>query len=289
MRTLIDENQLNWSNVLPGILMAFRMISSASSEFSPFYLVFGKEMNLPLDTNLIPKQDLSKNLKKHVQDVLDNLQIARTIAAENLKHTQEYQKSHYVKNTALPKFEVQDQVMLYTPKIPKGLSSKLHKQHNGPFYIVAKGLNHTYKLRRCSNNKELKSMINANRLKIYHPPDHRPDLNAPDPHIPRQDPQRLVPPNFIQPEPPDNEIQTQNQTPMQSQNAADDNTYIVSRIIRSRKRNGKSEFYIKWAGYSQRTWEPEEHIPTDMIREYFAKRTQRGTRRKRPIKNSVFK
>ena len=117
-------------------------------------------------------------------------------------------------------------------------------------------------------------MINANRLKIDHPPDHRPDLNAPYPHVPRKDPQRLVPPNFTQTEPPDNEIQTQNKTPMQSRNAAD-NSYIVSRIIRSRKRNGKSEFYIKWAGYSQRKWEPEEHIPTNMIRVFCKKNPKR--------------
>ena len=64
MRTLIDENELNWPDLLPVILMAFRMTPSASSEFCPFYLVFGKEINLPLDTNLFPKQDLSKILKK---------------------------------------------------------------------------------------------------------------------------------------------------------------------------------------------------------------------------------
>ncbi|CAC5365736.1 unnamed protein product [Mytilus coruscus] len=115
----------------------------------------------------------------------DNLKIARTLATENLKHAQEYQKLHYDKNTELPTFEIQDQVLLYSPKVPVGLSSKLHRKFDGPFYIARKGLNHTYKLRRCSNNKELKSMINANRLKLYHPPDHRRDLGAPDDDVPR--------------------------------------------------------------------------------------------------------
>ncbi|CAC5402690.1 unnamed protein product [Mytilus coruscus] len=92
MRTLVHENQLNWPELLPGILMAFRMTPSASLEFSPFYLVFGKEMNLPLDTNLIPKPDINKNLVHHIKNVLDNLKIARTLATENLKHAQEYQK-----------------------------------------------------------------------------------------------------------------------------------------------------------------------------------------------------
>lgn len=83
MRILVHENQLNWPELLPGILMAFRMTTSASLEFSPFYLVFGKEMNLPLDTSLIPKPDINKNLVHHIKNVLDNLKIARTLATEN--------------------------------------------------------------------------------------------------------------------------------------------------------------------------------------------------------------
>ncbi|CAG2221751.1 unnamed protein product [Mytilus edulis] len=211
MRTLVHENQLNWPELLPGILKAFRMTPSASLEFSPFYLVFGKEMNLPLDTSLIPKSDINKNLVHHIKNVLDNMKIARTLATENLKHAQEYQKLHYDKNTEKPTFEIQDQVLMYTPKVPVGLSSKLHRRFDGPFYIARKGLNHTYKLRRCSNNKELKSMINANRLKLYHPPDHRRDLGAPDDDVPRQDPMRIVPPNFVQPPQNDQQIDQNHQ------------------------------------------------------------------------------
>ncbi|CAC5370072.1 unnamed protein product [Mytilus coruscus] len=180
---------------------SFRIIRVQS-----FLSCFGKEMNLPLDTNLIPKPDINKNLVHHIKNVLDNLKIARTLATENLKHAQEYQKLHYDKNTELPTFEIQDQVLLYSPKVPVGLSSKLHRKFDGPFYIARKGLNHTNKLRRCSNNKELKSMINANRLKLYHPPDHRRDLGAPDDDVPRQDPMRIVPPNFVQPPQNDQQI-----------------------------------------------------------------------------------
>ncbi|CAC5382709.1 unnamed protein product [Mytilus coruscus] len=78
------------------------------------------------------------------------------------------------------------------------------KKKDGPFYIAAKGLNHTYKLRRCEDNKMLKSMINANRLKLYTPPDHRPDKNAPPPDVPRPDPRREEQPNFQNPVPPPN-------------------------------------------------------------------------------------
>ncbi|CAC5397827.1 unnamed protein product [Mytilus coruscus] len=153
-------------------------------------------MNLPVDTTLLPKTDINKNLKVHIENIIDCLKIAKRCATDNLKYAQGKQKKHYNKNTALTKFEIQDLVLLYTPKVPVGLASKLHRKQDGPFYIVAKGLNHTYKLRRCEDNKMLKSMINANRLKLYTPPDHRPDQNAPPPDVLRPDPRREEQPNF---------------------------------------------------------------------------------------------
>ncbi|XP_071119909.1 uncharacterized protein [Mytilus edulis] len=205
------------------------------------------------------------------------------------------------KNTEKPTFEIQDQVLMYTPKVPVGLSSKLHRKFDGPFYIARKGLNHTYKLRRCSNNKELKSMINANRLKLYHPPDHRRDLGAPDDDVPRQDPMRIVPPNFVQPQQNDPQIDQNPHVNDQDNTIADadvpndpiqdidqNKTYEISRIIKSRKNQGKPEFLIKWAGYTEKTWEPEEHIPTEIVRQFYATRTQKGTRRRRPVKNPFF-
>ncbi|VDI24391.1 Hypothetical predicted protein [Mytilus galloprovincialis] len=156
IRTVINEQQSNWPELLPGILMAFRMTPSASSEYSPFYLVFGKDMNLPFDANLIPREDLNKNLKTHIDNILDNLKIAKAIATENLNHAQQKQKTNYDKRTELPKFEVNDQVLVFTPKVPVGYSSKLYKKQDGPFYIVDKGSNYTYKLRRCSDHKLLK-------------------------------------------------------------------------------------------------------------------------------------
>ncbi|CAG2228530.1 unnamed protein product [Mytilus edulis] len=178
--------------------MAFRMSPSASSEFSPYHLPFGKEMNLPVDTTLLSKTDINKTLKVHIENVIDCLKIALRCATDKLKYAQEKQKKHYDKDTAFSKFEIQD---LYNPKVPVGLASKFYRKQDGPFYIVAKGLNHTYKLRRCEDNKMLKSMINANGLKLY-TPDHRPDQNAPPPDVPRPDPRREEQPNFQNPVPP---------------------------------------------------------------------------------------
>lgn len=52
LRTYVNSTQTNWSKLLPGVMMAIRMSPcTQASNFSPYHLVFGKEMNLPFDTS----------------------------------------------------------------------------------------------------------------------------------------------------------------------------------------------------------------------------------------------
>ena len=47
-----------------------------------------------------------------------------------------------------------------------------------------------------------------------------------------------------------------------------DQLYKVEKLLRMRKRAGKRHFYVKWEDGSK-TWEPEENLSDDLIREYF--------------------
>lgn len=44
--------------------------------------------------------------------------------------------------------------------------------------------------------------------------------------------------------------------------------YYVEKIIDKRKKNGKTEFLVKWEGYKDPTWEPERNIPSHIIEEF---------------------
>lgn len=56
----------------------------------------------------------------------------------------------------------------------------------------------------------------------------------------------------------------------QKKMATDDNEpfYYVEEIIDKRKKNGKTEFLVKWEGYEDPTWEPERNIPSHIIEEF---------------------
>ena len=160
--------QDDWPDLLPSIVMAYRMTpATQSTQHSPFFLLFGREMRLPIDTSRTPKSTLSSNFKSHLSQVLQNLETARKIAAENIKKAQDKYKEQYNKRTKDPKHRPADRVWLYCTKVPPGMTPKLHRKWVGPYYIVYSGPHNTYKLRRCGDNKEVKVLVNATRLKPY--------------------------------------------------------------------------------------------------------------------------
>jgi transposase InsO family protein len=84
IRAYVDDEQNTWPSLLPGIMMAFRMSpSTQSSQLSPFFMVFGREMALPFDATMIPQDNLQPKVRLHMEEVLKNL--SQEIASENIK------------------------------------------------------------------------------------------------------------------------------------------------------------------------------------------------------------
>ncbi|XP_071085734.1 uncharacterized protein [Haliotis cracherodii] len=145
--------------------MAMRNTPCQSTSYSPHYLLFGREMHLPFDISLLPKPSLGKDAESHLRHLLENLKVAKAIARENMETSQEINKAYQHPKSQEPNFSLGQQVFLHNPAVTKGLSPKLTQPWKGPYYISATGPNHTFKLHRCSDNMEHKSMVHANRLK----------------------------------------------------------------------------------------------------------------------------
>ena len=158
LRAYCSKNHETWPSLLPGIMMAFRMSpSTESTEYSPYFLLFGKEMNLPFNIAVQPKENMGREAKEHIHEVIDKLKIAKQIATENVSQHQEKNKEHYDKKTKEPTFTVGKKVLIRLYKVPVGLSRKLQDKSDGPSLITELGPNHTYRLVNCKTNKPLKS------------------------------------------------------------------------------------------------------------------------------------
>ena len=290
LRAYCDKDQKLWPKFLSGIMMSFRKsISANSTEFSPFFLMFGKEMRLPFDVELQPKDNMAGDAKLYIQEFMSNLKIYHEIAKENQKFHQQKNKEKYDKTAKVPDFRVGDHVLMNIHQIPKGLTAKLYDKAQGPYRILRLGPNYTYELKRLSDNKIHPSLVNAIHLKHYYDPE---DFRA---HLFPNDP------NTNQPQGSDNEDEQQSQQdPIQPQPALTDTqidgpgtaqpvddtnqpqpqkTWIIKSIPSAKFKNGKRLIRVVWEN-GDRTWEPDESFNEEMLAEINRKFTKAGKRRK---------
>ena len=292
IRTYGKLDQKNWPDLLPGIMMAYRATpATQSTHLSPYFMVFGREMNLPFDIEWIPKPNMPFTAQKHLEKVLDNLENARTIASKNMEKAQVRYKKYYDQKAKEPKFSPGDRVWLYNIKVPIGLSKKLHRKWTGPFYITQMGPNHTYKLRQCSDNKEVKSLTHANRLKMFYDPTSRPV----------QSPFQIAKANVnderdddeTQPDIPNTADNRQTQDdPRDNENNANKDKegtwHTIDRICAFKRQNGKVYYRVKWADIPQTEWVLSENVSDFAKQEFHVNRTASGKRRKRPLGKHNF-
>ncbi|MCG8044300.1 MAG: DDE-type integrase/transposase/recombinase [Candidatus Thiodiazotropha taylori] len=296
LRAYVNKEQSNWPSLLPSIMMAFRSSPCTEShQFTPFHLLFGKEMNLPIDTALIPKPSLGQNARQYFEELIQKLKVSQEIATKNMEAAKDQAKIRHDIKAEVPTFKRNDVVLLRTKRTEEGLSAKLSDKYTGPFYIVDIGPNHTYQLRNCADHKLLPSLIHANRIKLYnqHPnelipvPDVRnpPPREEPLPHAEDTHPRRPVeqnPDKDTQPRRPSEQDQIQpTGTEPQAQDHDQSTYFPFERLLRVRKINGKPHFLVKWKDGSPNTWEPEENLSDVALREYYSTHTKSGRKRKR--------
>uniref|UniRef100_A0AAR2LSD6 Gypsy retrotransposon integrase-like protein 1 n=1 Tax=Pygocentrus nattereri TaxID=42514 RepID=A0AAR2LSD6_PYGNA len=97
LRRFVNETGSDWDTWLPYVLFAYREVPQASVGFSPFQLLYGREVRGPLDvlkeTWEGQSPGLQLNVLSHVLKMRERLAQATQIAYENLEQAQRQQKS----------------------------------------------------------------------------------------------------------------------------------------------------------------------------------------------------
>ena len=127
---------------MPYTVMAYRAMPHCSTKYSPYYLVFGREMRLPIEDDWAPlmssgdaKQDL---YEEHVRTLAERLSEATKIASQNSKMSHETAKRYYDRQTKWEQFKRGPLVYLYNPMHKRGKAKKCSYQYKGPYEIEQK-------------------------------------------------------------------------------------------------------------------------------------------------------
>ena len=162
LRAYYYEHQSDWDEGVPLLLFAVRESEQESLGFSPFELVYGREVRGPL--KLLKEhwliEEESENLLDKVSELCYRLTKAREIVRKNLKDAQGTMKSWYDRHAKSRSFEVGDEVFVLLP-IP---SNSLQAKYSGP-YTVHKKLNDVDYIINTPGRRKQQRLCHINMIK----------------------------------------------------------------------------------------------------------------------------
>ena len=112
-----ESNKENWDDHLPYLMCAYRASVQESTGFTPNRLMFGREINLPIDLMFPVPENYGLEPPgcpvHYVEWVRQAMEQNFETARENLKASAVKQKSYYDKRAELRKFEPGNWVVRY--------------------------------------------------------------------------------------------------------------------------------------------------------------------------------
>ena len=172
----VNERHDDWDLYLKAICFSYNTSTCIdSTQYSPFFVMYGREPFQPLDTILTRP----KTTREEVKETVLKVQKVREIAKENLTQRQRIMKEKYDQNIHPRNFEPGELVWIYFPDIMVGGSRKFFHNWSGPYILSEKTSPTNFKVAHAHNNEQLKNQVHVNRMKPFH---HR-SIMPPQPSI----------------------------------------------------------------------------------------------------------
>ena len=159
----VDANQGNWDDLLSYVMMAYRSSVQATTKFSPYFAVFGREIVMPAD--LMFNVEVIKPYKSvggYVDELEGRLRSVHSAIHKHQESASRSQKHFYDLKIRGPKYEVGDRVWVQDKARKKGRCPKFQRHYKGP-YIIREQLSE--QLFRLSGQGRPGFVVHYNRLK----------------------------------------------------------------------------------------------------------------------------
>eukprot|EP00731_Ephydatia_muelleri_P000948 Em0001g948a len=151
------------------VCFAYNTSVQATTGYSPFFLMFGRQARLPID--LMYGTECGNSVTKTVPEYVTKLSEVFVEAYAAVRDTMgaklQRQKEFYNKKVHGDPHKPGDFVLLFNPAVPKGGSRKFHSPWTGPFKIVERVSEATYHIQNTVDGKT--SIVHFDRLKRCRP------------------------------------------------------------------------------------------------------------------------
>ena len=162
-----EKNQSEWDIYLPQVMMAYRSSRQASTLQTPYKMLFGRELVMPLQavTPRPASDDAPIDVSSYLENLKQNLAEIHSNVRGTLKKSSLHQKRNYdlhAKKRALP---VGQLVWAHEPVRRVGICSKLTSPWKGPYVVVRRldDLHYLVKKSRIQGPK----VYHVDKLQVY--------------------------------------------------------------------------------------------------------------------------
>ena len=132
-KVAIQEGK-DWDKMIPYVLFAYREVPHSSTGFSPFELLYGREVRGPLDVikeTWVAKDNSNDSVVSHILAMRDKMDLMSKAMRESLEEAQKKQKTWYDQNARDRTLQEGDMVLVLLPTS----SHKLSAQWQGPYKV----------------------------------------------------------------------------------------------------------------------------------------------------------
>ena len=163
------ENETEWDDNIQYVLMSYRTGKQATTGYTPHYLMYGREMKMPIDISIereMNDEDEYTEVEKYVDAMTQRMRKANDIVVKIQQGIVDDRNEKQNENKQERKFKKGELVMLFINQHNKrGNKKKLEMRYEGPYEVVEEIGEVVRKIKKIGSAK--KRIINVKKLKTY--------------------------------------------------------------------------------------------------------------------------
>ena len=164
LATHCTDHPWDWEQHIRKVCMAYNTSVNATTGYTPFYLMFGRQARLPVDVMYGNTPTDSQSPSEYAVNLKKQLTAAYETVRNTCKSQHERQKELYDRKIPGDPYMAGDWVWVLNPKVPKNSTRKLFHPWQGPYKIVKKISECVYRI-QALNGARRRQVVHFNRLK----------------------------------------------------------------------------------------------------------------------------
>lgn len=167
LEKIVSTTHRDWDVHVPSVMAAYRASVHSATEYTPNYLMLGREVRGPVDLLLwvLAEEDgLWVSIHEYVANVQDRLRRCYDVTRQHLGAAASRWKEVYDRKIVKQRFRVGQLVWYYYPRPYSGRSPKWSKTYTGPMLIITVISGTNVRIQRSQRSKPL--VVHMDKLKV---------------------------------------------------------------------------------------------------------------------------